>query len=237
MAIDICIVEQNWNAPAGLVGEWAEARGHRVITLRAPEIGAGPWPDPAGFGAIVPLGAEQSVHASSDPWIAPQVAWLREAHARDVPVLGVCWGGQALAAALGGEVFAADRPEIGWLDVKALDGGTVASGPWFAWHSDVFTPPPGATVLARSDRCPHAFRLGRSIGLQFHPEVTPAIVDGWVRGGRDTLAANAIDAEALRVRTAAEPDADRRRSFALFDALAADWTDGRRTTVQSGGQD
>jgi GMP synthase-like glutamine amidotransferase len=236
MPLDLCIVEQNWDAPAGLLGDWAHARGHRVVTLRAVEIGAGPWPDPARFGAIAPLGAEQSVHASPDPWIAPQIAWLREAHDRGVPVLGVCWGGQALAAALGGEVRTADVPEIGWLELEPLDGATVAPGPWFAWHNDTFTPPPGATLLARSDRFPHAFRVGRSVGLQFHPEVTPAIVDGWVRGGRDQIAAHRIDAEAMQARTLAEEDADRRRSFALFDAIAAGWTEGRPTDVQSGGQ-
>jgi GMP synthase-like glutamine amidotransferase len=235
--MDVCVVEQNRDAPAGLLGEWAEARGHRVVTLRAPEIGAGRWPDPSRFGAIVPLGAEQSVHASPDPWIAPQVAWLREAHAQDVPVLGVCWGGQALAAALGGEVRTADAPEIGWLELEPLNGGAIAPGPWFAWHGDVFTPPPGSVELARTGHCVHAFRIGRSVGLQFHPEVTPAIVDGWVRGGRDRLAANAIDADALQARTRDGFDADRERSFALFDVLAADWTDGRRTTVQSGGRD
>ncbi|HKQ41643.1 MAG TPA: gamma-glutamyl-gamma-aminobutyrate hydrolase family protein [Pseudonocardia sp.] len=235
--MDLCVVEENWDAPAGLLGEWAEARGHRVITLRAPEIGAGPWPDPTQFGAIAPLGAEQSVHASPDPWIAPQVAWLRAAHAADVPVLGVCWGGQALAAALGGAVRTAAAPEIGWLELESLNGGAIPPGPWFAWHGDVFTPPPGAVELARTDHCVHAFRLGRSIGLQFHPEVTPSIVDGWVQGGRHRLEANAIDVDAMQARTRAEADADRERSFALFDALAADWTDDRRTTVQSGGRD
>jgi GMP synthase-like glutamine amidotransferase len=237
MGIDLCVVEQNWDAPAGLLGEWAQARGHRVITLRAQEIGAGPWPDPRQFGAIAPLGAEESVHASPDPWIAPQVAWLREAHARDVPVLGVCWGGQAVAAALGGEVRTADAPEIGWLELEPLKGCAIEPGPWFAWHGDVFTPPPRAVELARTGHCVHAFRLGRSIGLQFHPEVTPAIVDGWVKGGRDRLEASRIDIDALQARTVAEADADRRRSFALFDALSADWTDGRRTDVQSGGSD
>ena len=120
--MDLCIVEQNDDAPAGLLAEWAAERGHRVITLRAAEIGAGPWPDPARYGAVIPLGAEQSVERSPDPWIAPEVAFLREAHDRGVPVLGVCFGGQALAAALGGAVHRAATPEIGWLELEPLDG-------------------------------------------------------------------------------------------------------------------
>jgi len=233
--MELCVVEQNADAPAGLLADWARERGHRVTTLPAYEIGAGPWPDPRAYGAIAPLGAEQSVERSTDPWIAPQLAFLREAHEAGVPVLGLCFGGQALAAALGGEVRAAPAPEIGWLELESLDGGAVAPGPWFAWHEDTFTLPPGAVELARTPACPHAFRVGRSVGLQFHPEVTPDIVEGWVRGGRDTLTRNRIDAEAIRARTRADAAAHRARAFALFDAIADGWTDGRRTTVHSAG--
>jgi hypothetical protein len=77
--------------------------------------------------------------------------------------------------------------------------------------------------------------VGRSVGLQFHPEVTPAIVEGWVRDGRDTLAANRIDIEAIRMQTRTGAEAQRARAFALFDAIAAGWTDGR-PNVQSGGR-
>jgi GMP synthase-like glutamine amidotransferase len=232
--MDLCIVEQEGDAPAGLLAEWAVERGHRVATLYAQELGAGPWPDPTRYAAIVPLGAAHSVHASPDPWIAPQIAFLRAAHEAGVPVLGVCFGGQALAAALGGEVRAAPAPEIGWLELEPLDGGAVAPGPWFAWHEDTFTLPPGAVELARSAAYPHAFRVGPSVGLQFHPEVTPEIVEGWVRGGRATLAANGVDAEAIRAQTRDDAAAHRARAFALFDAIAAGWTE-RPTTVQSGG--
>jgi GMP synthase-like glutamine amidotransferase len=232
--MDLCIVEQQSDAPAGLLEEWAVARGHRVITLRAEEIGAGPWPDPTRYDAIAPLGAEQSVERSPEPWIAPQVAFLREAHERGVPMLGLCFGGQALAAALGGQVRRAPAPEIGWLDLEPLDGHAVPPGPWFAWHEDTFTLPPGARELARSAACPHGFRLGRSVGLQFHPEVTPAIVEGWIRDGRDTLAARQLDGDAINAQTRRGADEHRARSFALFDGIAVGWTEDRRTDVQSG---
>jgi GMP synthase-like glutamine amidotransferase len=231
--MNIAIVEQQPDAPAGLLAEWAGERGHRVVTLRAPELGAGPWPDPTAFDAIAPLGAEHSVHASQDAWIAPQIDFLRAAHERDVPVLGLCFGGQALAAALGGVVRLAPAPEIGWLEVDPLDGRPIAPGPWFSWHHDTFTVPPGARELARTAACPHAFALGRSVGLQFHPEVTPAIVEGWVRGGRATLAAHGVDGDAILERTRAGAASDRVRAFALFDAIAAGWTSAPRTSVQS----
>lgn len=219
MALDLCIVEQQADAPAGLLEDWARERGHRVVTLRAQELGSGPWPDPRRYGAIAPLGAEHSVHASPDPWIAPQVGFLREAHEAGIPVLGLCFGGQALAAALGGEVRAAPAPEIGWLELEALDGGAVPPGPWFAWHNDTFTLPPGAVELARSPVCPHAFRAGRSVGLQFHPEVDAAIVGRWVRDGGRALADEGIDAAALLDQTARLAPAAGRRAMALFDAL------------------
>ena len=57
--MELCIVEQNDDAPAGLLAEWAEERGHRAVTLRAAETGAGPWPDPTRYGAVIALGAEQ----------------------------------------------------------------------------------------------------------------------------------------------------------------------------------
>jgi GMP synthase-like glutamine amidotransferase len=237
VSLDLCIVEQNADAPAGLLEQWAQERGHRVTTLRAYEIGAGPWPNPRAYGAIAPLGAEQSVQRSGDSWIAPQVAFLRAAHEAGIPVLGLCFGGQALAAALGGEVRAAPAPEIGWLELEPLDGGAVGPGPWFAWHEDTFTLPPGAVELARSPVCAHAFRVGRSVGLQFHPEVTPDIVEGWIRGGRDTLSRNRIDGAAMSAQAREGADGQRARAFALFDSISADWTDGRRTTVQSDGVD
>jgi GMP synthase-like glutamine amidotransferase len=196
------------------VGEWAAARGAEVELVRAPEVGA--WPDPAGADAIVALGSDRSVHASSDPWIAPELAFLRAAQAADVPVLGICFGAQALAAALGGTVARAPAAEIGWYDIPGVDG---YAGRWFSWHEDAFTLPPGARELAGNEVGPQAFAVGRSVGVQFHPEVTAAIVEEWLRVGRDAVA----DPEAIRRETALEVAAARERALALFDAVAASW--------------
>src|SRR4051812_16383480 len=185
--MDLAIVEQQDDAPAGFLAGWARARGHRIEILRAQELGT-TWPDPGAYDAIAALGAEHSVHASPDPWIGAEVAFLRAAHDGGVPLLGLCFGGQALAAALGGEVRLAPRPEIGWFELEALDGGGVPPGPWFQWHFDTFALPPGARELARTPLCPQAFALGTSIGLQFHPEATADIIGEWIRTGRDSLA-------------------------------------------------
>jgi GMP synthase-like glutamine amidotransferase len=198
----------------GLVGDWAAARGADVDVLHAPVVSA--WPDPSGASAVVALGSDRSVHASKDPWIAAQLRFLREAHATDVPVLGICFGGQALAAALGATVSRAPATEIGWIDVEGEDG---YGGRWFTWHEDVFDLPPGATELARAASGPQAFAVGASVGLQFHPEVTPAIVDDWLAGARNAVP----DPEPIRAETASTVVKARERAFALLDRVAARW--------------
>lgn len=230
--MDLAIVEQEDDAPAGHLADWALDRGHRVEILRAQELGTS-WPDPARYGAIAALGAEHSVHASPDPWIGAEVAFLRTAHEAGVPLLGLCFGGQALAAALGGEVRVAPEPEIGWFELGPSAGASFPPGPWFQWHFDTFSVPPGARELARTPRCPQAFGLGTSIGLQFHPEATPDIIGAWIRTGRDSLDRAGIDADALIARTRAGGAAARDRAYRLFDAVARAWTERRRPNVQT----
>jgi GMP synthase-like glutamine amidotransferase len=230
--VDLAIVEQQKDAPAGFLADWARDRGHRVELLRAQELGTD-WPDPRRYGAIAALGAEHSVHASRDPWIAAEIAFLRAAHDARVPVLGLCFGSQALAAALGAEVRVAPRPEIGWFELEPVEDGGFPRGPWFQWHFDTFAVPPGAGLLARTALCPQAFRLDSSVGLQFHPEATPDIIADWIRTGRDRLARNGLDADALTAETRAAGPAARERAYALFDAISRTWTHRRRTSVHA----
>ena len=81
------------------------------------------------------------------------------------------------------------------------DPSLVPEGPWFQWHFDTFTPPAGATVLAESDAGPQAYLVGRSLGVQFHPEVTPAIMEDWVRVYRHELDGDGVDPDALLQET------------------------------------
>jgi GMP synthase-like glutamine amidotransferase len=215
----LAILEHDVDAPAGLIAEWALERGHEIDVMHVPALQR--WPDPGEHDAIVALGSERSVHASVDGWIAAEIAYLRAATRHDVPVLGVCFGGQALAAALGAVVSRAPRKEIGWLALTVE--GDFPAGPWFAWHSDGFSLPAGATPLACTEVGLQAFRLGRAVGLQFHPEVTPAIVDGWLRTGHDDLHVAGVEAEAIGAGTRATADAARRRAFSLFDRVAGEW--------------
>jgi GMP synthase-like glutamine amidotransferase len=174
------------------------------------------WPEPREATAVVALGSDRSVHASTDPWIAAELDFLSAAHDGGVPVLGICFGAQALAKVLGGEVSRAVDTEVGWIEVAGDDG---FGGPWFTWHEDVFTLPAGAEELARASSGPQAFAVGASVGLQFHPEVTTRIVDDWLADGGDVVP----DPEPIRAETAERIAAARVRAFALFDAIAVRW--------------
>ena len=142
---------------------------------------------------------------------------MEQAVQDDVPVLGLCFGGQMLARVLGGEVSRGDVAEIGWLPVRTTDAELVPEGPWFQWHFDNFTTPPGATLIAESDVGPQAFVAGRSLGLQFHPEVTPDIMHDWVQAYRHELDDEGVDPDALLAETDRNAEENRRTALRLLE--------------------
>jgi GMP synthase-like glutamine amidotransferase len=146
---------------------------------------------------------------------------LDRALALDVPILGICFGAQHLARALGGEVGPATRAEVGWLDVESLAPDVVPPGPWLQWHRDRFTVPPGAELLARSPVCAQAFRSGPHLGVQFHPEVTPAIALDWGASYPESVREGGTTLEAVRAGGEAHAEGARVRAYRLFDAFLA----------------
>jgi GMP synthase (glutamine-hydrolysing) len=156
--------------------------------------------DPLGYDAVLVLGGAMNVdEGERHGWIAEEESLLRELLAREVPLLGLCLGGQLLAAAAGAEPRRASRPEIGWHRVEVTAAGEDDSllGPLapsfeaFQWHSYEFPLPAGAVPLASSEVCLQAARLGeRAWALQFHPEVSRADALHWVedyRGDPDAV--------------------------------------------------
>lgn len=141
------------------------------------------FPDHADFDLIVPMGSYWSVydHDTIGTWIDDEIELLRRAHESGTAVLGICFGGQALAKALGGSVQPAATTEIGWYEIAPTGAELpIPSGPWLEWHHDCFTPPPGSTLLATTPDAPQLFRHGRSVGTQFHPEITVELVADWL---------------------------------------------------------
>jgi GMP synthase-like glutamine amidotransferase len=144
----------------------------------------------------VPMGAPWSVydHDLIGTWAVPELDLLRAAHTAGVPVLGICFGGQMLAAAVGGTVSRAPIPEVGWVSIASDEPALIDAGPWLQWHNDRFTLPAGIPVLARTAVANQAFVYGRALGVQFHPEVTDAVLESWLDiGDSERLAEAGID--------------------------------------------
>jgi len=169
------------------------------------------------YDLIVSLGSEFAAFDDSIPFVAREVRLFQEAIEADVPILGLCFGGQILARVLGSRNFRSEQAEIGWLPVRTNDPDLVSTGPWFQWHFDSFTAPPGSKLIAETDVAPQAFVAGRSLGLQFHPEVTPEIMDEWVRAYPHELEAEGVDPEGLLVETRRRAQDSRRLTWGLFD--------------------
>lgn len=137
-------------------------------------------PEPDSIDLLLLLGSPESAYDHRLPWLPGELSWLREVQRRACPTFGICFGSQILARALGGEVYRNSRPEIGWTPVQAVASKGAHEGPWLNFHFDAFTPPPGATLLGRTDLAAQAYRQGNSMGVQFHPEITPEMFDTWI---------------------------------------------------------
>jgi GMP synthase-like glutamine amidotransferase len=181
--------------------------------------------DPTDYDLLVLTGAPWSVydHGRIGSWLTTEIAWLTEAMAADVPVLGICFGAQALATALGGETVRADRPEVGWVEIESDRPDLVPRGPWMQWHYDRFVVPSGGTELARNEVCPQAFRYGRALGVQFHPEVTAAGVGVWLdHGGAQKARELDIEPDDLSRECEMRSDDARRRAHQLVDGFLSE---------------
>ena len=214
------ILQHEEPTPPGLVIEWLGGHGASVETFRIDvhdrEV------DPTGYDLIVSLGSEFAAFDDTKPFVPREASLLRRAVDAEVPVLGLCFGGQMLARVLGGEVYRSSDSEIGWLSVKSTDPEMVPEGPWFQWHFDTFALPPGATLMAETDVGPQAFVMGRSLGLQFHPEVTTEIMTDWVREYRHELDADGVDPDALLEETRRRAVDSKRMSLRLLEWFLRD---------------
>ena len=154
------------------------------------------------YSGLVFMGGPMSVNDDL-PWIAPVLALIREAVARDIPLLGHCLGGQLISKALGGTVSRNPVKEIGWGEVTVANNGTARN--WFGgvqnfnafhWHGETFSLPQGAVHLLSSAYCANqAYAIGKHLALQCHVEMTAAMIASWCEvGAGEIVAASASPA-------------------------------------------
>ncbi len=219
----IAVLRHGHDIPLGRLGDVLDAAAMAVIEV--PLYSGATIPELDALSAVVVLGGKMGAYDEAIyPYLRDEKELVREAARRQMPVLGVCLGGQLAADALGGEAFLAPQPEVEVLEVTLTDAGRedpVArhlDGPVLVWHQDTWEPPPAATELARSPRYPMAFRLGTVLGIQPHPEASPEIAKGWVDSHPDWLADHGFDGEMLLGSVEKQRHASRLVAEAFFGA-------------------
>ena len=201
--------------------------------IRYVNFGRHPHAQPSldGYYGLVVLGGPMSVQQVDQfPHLATEVALVREAIRRNLPVLGICLGAQLVAKALGADVRANGEKEIGWYDVSLTAAGKqdpllghfAETERIFQWHGDILDIPENAIHLAESAACPaQAFRYGDNVyGFQFHLEVDAPMIGRWLevpihRAELEALGGR-IDPEEIERETPRRIEQSMRLSNAVF---------------------
>ena len=216
----ILVILHQEHSTAGRVGHLLRLLGYS-LDVRRPRFGD-PLPETlADHGGAIVFGGPMSAN-DPDPYIAAEIDWLDIPLRENAPLLGICLGAQMMALKLGQPIIAhpGQRVEIGYYPICPTEAAdTLSDEPFprwvYHWHNEGFRLPGGAALLATGDHfeC-QAFRYGQNaFGLQFHPEVTYAMICRWtVRGAHHLGSPDAM------------PAYRQREAWFQHDAAVARWT-------------
>ncbi|MEZ3116635.1 type 1 glutamine amidotransferase [Halobaculum sp. MBLA0147] len=187
MSLEIAVVDASvGGTPARRNLERELSASTTVFAASTGEIPPTPTSPEWTFDAVVVSGSQTAVY----DWIHELTEWGRRVYEAGVPALGICWGHQFFAQALGGRVVDMHEYELGYEQIERVGADPLFDGvdetfTSFETHSDrVAALPPGATVLARNDVGVQAYRVGDTYGVQFHPEYDRETAT-WVVDGKD----------------------------------------------------
>ncbi|WHI47960.1 type 1 glutamine amidotransferase [Microbulbifer sp. SSSA008] len=169
MTKPILIIQHEETEGPGYIYDWATEK--RIpLSIINPQKSPLPQSD---FSGVIILGGMMNVcERERLPWLANEIAWVKNCIELPIPILGICLGAQILAYALEAEVRQLPQEEMGWLPIRSTTALNFNLENVFQAHSYFFEIPEGAICLAESDLCPHqAFIFGKNVlGLQFHLE-------------------------------------------------------------------
>jgi GMP synthase (glutamine-hydrolysing) len=188
----LIILHQEHSTP-GRVGRAVAELGFE-LDVRRPRFGDPLPPTLRDHEGAIIFGGPMSAN-DGDDFIRREIDWISVPLKEDKPFLGICLGAQMCARALGGRVFPhpAGQAEIGYYPIRPTPAGLAVVDSWpdqvYEWHREGFDLPDGAELLAEGDMFEvQAFRYQRSYALQFHPDVTHAMIHRWTTRGHERLA-------------------------------------------------
>lgn len=200
----VVVLQNEADAPAAYLGDALDRRGIEWMVVRLYEGEA--LPKPESVSGVAALGGAMGAYDVDEyPFLAEEKRFLAACAAREMPVLGICLGCQLLADALGGRAYRADSAEVLFAPVEPTADGhedpivaALAGRRVIRFHEDTFDLPHGATLLATGGGFSHVFRAGTAVGIQPHPEVTPALLARWLVDG---------EARQMAIDCGTDPDA------------------------------
>lgn len=150
-------------------------KNYKVIDITQDSL-----PDVSSLECVFIMGSMEAAYDDSLPWLYRELVWLQKVIEADVPILGICFGSQLLARALGGKAYKNVKAEHAWVVPEILSKDWQHKGPWFSFHFDTFDLPDDVELLARTKLAKQAYRKGKVLGLQFHPEIDLNMFNVWL---------------------------------------------------------